>query len=169
MNNEFFNLKDQLAFSQLAKYLEAEDIEARVLEASDIVANNAVLVTLPDGSAMNVMYVPLAEDHYEDIRLMQFYAMVIDSPEASKRGDLLALLNDINGISPLGTFAISAKNELGCRHIFPVPRFGAPPESLFLDLFFLFLHCFESFGPVIRRVANGETELAEALHEIRTA
>lgn len=163
MNKEFINAKDQLFLEQVKGYLASQSINGAVVEAGSEVPNNLYLGELPEYGTVNIMYIPLPEDHFENIRLLQFYAPVVSEVDLTKGSDLLTLLNEANFICPVGAFSISGKNEIGFKYVFPVNRFDIMEEQPFLDIFNLYLECLLSMRGAIADLNGGKTLLKEAL------
>ncbi len=166
MNNEFINARDQLFFERIKEYLLSQSINGSVLEAGPDIPHNIYLGELPEHGTVNIMYIPLAEDHFEDIRLLQFYAPVVSQIDLAKGSDLLTLLNEANFICPVGAFSISGKNEIGFKYVFPVNRFDIIEEQTFLNIFNLYLECLISMRDVITNTNEGKISLKDALTEL---
>lgn len=163
MNQEFLNLKDQEILYSIKDYLAKISVEASVMEASENMPYNILIASTKDRVPINIMYVPLPEDHFEAIRLLQHYSLITARVTAEKKNDLLLLLNEINNQSPLGSFAINEQGELGFKYIYPVPRFGMLNEDAFMEVFSLYLNCLLSFRNKIIEVNEGTLSLRDAL------
>lgn len=166
MNNDFLNLKDQQVLYEIKDYLEKISVQSTVVEASEHLPLNMLLAVSPEQVSVNIMYVPLPEDHFTEIRLLQLHSLIIANTDLNKRNDLLVLLNELNNQSPFGTFAINEKGELGFKYIYPVSRFEMPKEEPFQETFSLYLNCLMGFRKVIIHVNNGELSLQDALKDV---
>ena len=166
MNNDFLNLKDQQVLYEIKDYLEKISVQSTVVEASEHLPLNMLLAVTQEQVSVNIMYVPLPEDHFTEIRLLQLHAMITATTAADKKNDLLVLLNELNNQSPFGTFAINEKGELGFKYIYPVSRFEMPKEEPFQETFSLYLNCLMGFRKVIIHVNNGELSLRDALKDV---
>lgn len=163
MNNEFINARDQLFLQHVKDYLLSQSISGSVLEASAEIPQNLYLGELPEYGTVNIMYIPLPEDHYEDTRLLQFYAPVLEQIDVTKKSDLLNLLNEVNLNCPVGAFSINGKNEIGFKYVFPVNRFDIMEQEPFLDIFNLYLDCLTSMRGAIADLNTGKVALKDAL------
>jgi hypothetical protein len=166
MNNEFINARDQLFLEQVKEYFLSQSINGSVLQAGTEIPHNIYLGQLPDYGTVNVMYIPLQEDHFDDIRLLQFYAPVISEADPSKRSDLLVLLNEANFTCPLGSFSINDKNEIGFKYVFPVNRFEIMEEQPFLEIFNVYLDCLTSVRDAIMNLNGGNISVKEAIAKL---
>ncbi|MES2373013.1 MAG: hypothetical protein V4557_10580 [Bacteroidota bacterium] len=166
MNNDFLNLKDQQVLYEIKEYLENISVQSTVVEASDHLPLNMLLAVTQEEVSVNIMYVPLPEDHFTEIRLLQLHSLIIVNTEAAKKNDLLVLLNELNNQSPFGTFAINEKGELGFKYIYPVSRFEMPKEEPFQETFSLYQNCLIGFRNVIIHVNSGELSLEDALKDV---
>jgi hypothetical protein len=165
MNDNFIHLKDRLTLEQARTYLEQLPVHAGVLE-EHLHSHPTLLVTLPEGISLNISYLPLPEDHFEDIRLMQFYALLVSGVNEVQRTELVQLLNEINVICPIGAFYVDDQGELAYKYIFPVPRFELPVQGAFLDLFTLFRDCLLNFKDILTGLTGGTVDLAGALRSL---
>lgn len=163
MNQEFLNLKDQEILYSIRDYLAKISVEATVMEASENMPYNLLIASTKERVPINIMYVPLPEDHFATIRLLQHYSLITARVNAERKSDLLSLLNEINNQSPLGSFAINEQGELGFKYIYPVPRFGMLNEESFMEVFSLYLNCLLSFRSKITQVNNGTLSPGDAL------
>lgn len=167
MNNEFFKVKDQLALEQIKKYITGMTATCEVIEPSELSEQPFLLATLPEGTgSFNVMYIPLPEDHFEAVRLLQVYASVVSDVNKDNLAALYQVLNGINEMCPIGTFTLNAKDEIGFRYVFPVDRFDLPDEGKFLDVFTMYLNFLETFRTTLVGVNFGVLTPAAALHQL---
>lgn len=166
MNNNFINLKDQLALGQIKAYLKHLPLSAEILEASDLFPYNMLLVTHPENGSLNLMYVPLPEDHFEEIRLMQLYSLIVSEIIPDRKTDLFYLINEINAQLPIGSVSVNKMGELGFKYVFPVSRFELPEEQTFLELFNLYRECLENFKTILSGVNKGTIRLADAMSSL---
>jgi hypothetical protein len=166
MNNDFLNLKDQQVLYEIKDYLEKMEVESAVLESSEHLPVNILVAVTREQVSVNIMYVPLPEDHFSEIRLLQLYSLLIATIEPNRRNDLLILLNELNNQSPFGTFAINEKGELGFKYIYPVSRFEIPKEEPFQETFDLYLNCLMGFRNVVLHVNQGDLSLQDALKDL---
>ena len=163
MNEEFVNLKDQQVLYEIKDYLENVQIASTLLEASEEIPFNILVAVTGEQASVNIMYVPIPEDHFEDIRLIQLYALIIRTIDESRKNDLLMLLNELNNRCAVGTFFINEQLELGFKYIFPINRFELPKESSFIQTFTLYLNSLLSLIDLTVQVNNGSLALEEAL------
>lgn len=166
MNDNFINLKDQLALAQIKAYFNKLPLSAEVLEASDLIPVNLLLITDPVNGSSNLMYVPLPEDHFEEIRLMQLYSLIIPAINPERKTDLFYLINEINAQLPIGSLAVNKMAELGFKYIFPVSRFSLPEEDTFIEIFNLFQDCLVSFRDLLSELNEGSIGLADAMSKL---
>ncbi len=166
MNDDFLNLKDQQVMYEIKDYLEKINVQATVAEASEQVPLNILFAATQNDVSVNIMYVPLPEDHFTEIRLLQFYSLISMNTSEEKKQDLLVLLNELNNQSPLGTFVLSGAGELGFKYIFPVSRFELPKEEPFQETFTLYVNCLTGLRNVIIHVNNGDLSINDALKDI---
>jgi len=163
MNENFINLRDQEILYSIQEYLKSISIVSTLLEAGPDMPHNILIAITTEQASVNIMYVPLPEDHFEEIRLFQLFSLLVAEVSPENRNDLTVLLNELNSRSPLGSFSINEKGELGFKYIFPVSRFGIPEEKAFLDIFSLYLNCLESFSRLVTDVNMGSVSLQNAL------
>jgi len=166
MNDNFINLKDQLALAQIKAYLKNLALSAEVLEASDLIPYNLLLITDPVNGSSNLMYVPLPEDHFQEIRLMQLYALIIPEISPERKTDLFYLINEINAQIPIGSMSVNKTAELGFKYIFPVSRFNLPEEENFIEIFNLFQDCIVNFRDLLTGLNDGTIGPADAMSKL---
>lgn len=163
MNDEFNNLKEQGILYEMKEYLEKVSIPSTVMEASSDLPVNMLIAVTAENFSVNIIYLPLPEDQFQEIKLIQFYSLQIDAVSEEHKPELLNLLNRINDQNPFGSFFINEKAELGYKYIIPLSRFDIPKEMAFLETFNLFLSTISKFRDALIRVNNGETSAADAL------
>jgi hypothetical protein len=166
MNDNFINLKDQLYLSQIKDYLQQLPLSVEVMEASDLIPLNLLLISDPVHGSSNLMYVPLPEDHFQEIRLMQLYSLIIPSINPEKKEDLFYLINEINAKLPIGSISVNKMAELGFKFIFPVPRFEIPKEHQFIEIFTLYRNSLICFKDIINQFTNGSLSLKQVLAKL---
>jgi hypothetical protein len=169
MNNDFINLKDQQVLYDLRDYLAKISIPATLIEATEKLPFNILIAVTSEQVSVNIIYVPLPEDHFNDIRLMQFYSMLIQQVPSGRKSDLLTLVNELNNRCPIGSFFINEKTELGFKYIFPLARFDMPKEGSLIEIFTLYLNSLMSFRDTIIKVSDGTLSLKDALKELDKA
>jgi hypothetical protein len=166
MNNDFINLKDQQVLYDLSDYLAKISIPSTLIEATAEIPFNILVAVTSEQVSVNIIYVPLPEDHFNDIRLMQLYSLLIQKVSSDKRNDLLTLVNELNHRCPIGSFFINEKTELGFKYIFPVARFDMPKEGSLIEIFTLYLNSLMSFRDIVIKVGDGTLLLKDALKEL---
>jgi hypothetical protein len=167
MNNDFLNLKDQLVLLKIKDFLENISVQSTMIEASELHPLNVLQAVTPELASINIMYLPLPEDHFTEIRLLQLHSLIIANAEIQKRTELLILLNELNNQSPFGTFSISKKGELSFKYIYPIARFEIPEETPFQETFSLYENCLMSFRKLIILLNNDELSLEDVLKEVQ--
>lgn len=168
MKDDFLNIKEQQVLYEIKEYLGRMSVDANVVESSAELPMNMILAMTADQVSVNIMYVPLPEDHFTEIRLLQFYSLITMNAEAGRKQELVVLLNELNNQSPMGTFVLSGKGELGFKYIFPVSRFEMPQEDSFQETFSLYLNCLMGLRNVVLHVNSGELSIHDALKDILT-
>lgn len=166
MNQEFVNLKDQQVLFELKNYLEQINVASSFLESSVDLPYNILVAVTPAQASINIMYVPIPEDHFEEIRLLQLYSLVITNIVAERKIDLLILINELNNRCAIGSFFINERSEFGFKYIYPISRFDIPQKSSFIDIFSLFLNSMMSFRDLIIQVNNGTLLLDDAFKKL---
>jgi len=166
MNNEFLNLKDQQVLYELKDYLEKIQVATTIIEASNDLPYNLLIAVTSEQVSVNIMYVPLPEDHFNEIRLIQLYSLLVQNVDSAIKIDSLILLNELNDRCPTGSFFMNENSELGFKYIFPVSRFEIPNEQQFIETFTLYLNSLMSFRDLIIRTLNGKIMLKDALAEL---
>ncbi|MFZ4101472.1 MAG: YbjN domain-containing protein [Sphingobacterium thalpophilum] len=166
MNNDFLNLKDQQVLYEIKDYLLKIPMVSTIMEASADFPYNMLIAVNSEQTSVNMMYVPLPEDHFNDIRLMQLYSLLIQKVPSDQRNDLLTLANELNDRCPIGSFFINEKTELGFKYIFPLARFDMPKEGSLIEIFTLYLNSLMSFRDIVIRVGDGTLLLKDALKEL---
>ncbi len=166
MNEEFINLKDQEILYTIQEYLKGISIASTLLEKSADMAHNILVAVSADQTSINIMYVPLPEDHFTDIRLLQLFSLLVAAVKEERKKELSTLLNELNSRSPIGSFSINERRELGFKYIFPVSRFGIPGKGAFLDIFSLYADCLEGFAKLVTDMNAGLISLQAALDEL---
>jgi hypothetical protein len=169
MNDEFVNLKDQQVLYEIKDYLEKLSVAGTVLESSKEIEFNILLVIAADQAAINIMYVPAPEDQFEEIRLLQFHSMITANIAADMRSSIFNLLNELNNLTPLGSFSINAEDQLSYKYIFPVSRFDIPKESTIREMFTLYHSALTRFKPILLGLNEGKLTTMDAISQIREA
>lgn len=166
MNNDFLNLKDQQVLYELKDYLAKIPVPSTLIESSEELPYNLLIAVSSDQVPVNIMYVPLPEDHFSEIRLFQFYSLLVQKVPSDHKNDLLILLNELNDRCPIGSFFMNEKAELGFKYIFPVPRFEIPKENQFIEIFTLYLNSLMSFRDIINQFIIGSLSLKDVLAKL---
>lgn len=166
MNNDFLNLKDQQVLYELKDYLAKIPVPSTLMEATEDLPFNILVAVTSEQVSVNIMYVPLPEDHFHEIRLFQLYSLLVQAVPARQKNDLLDLLNEMNDRCPVGTFFLNEQAELGFKYIFPAARFEIPKEGPFIEIFTLYLNSLMSFRDIIIQVSNGTLLLSDAFKKL---
>jgi hypothetical protein len=166
MNNEFFNLKDQQVLYEIKDYLAKISVPSTLFEATIDLPFNLLIAVTSEQVSVNIMYVPLPEDHFKEIRLFQFYSLLAQNVPFDLKNDLLILLNELNDRCPIGCFFTNEKQELGFKYIFPVPRFEITKEHQFTEVFTLYLNSLMSFRDIINQFINRSLTLKNVLTKL---
>jgi hypothetical protein len=169
MNSDFINLRDQEVLHNIKEYLQSISIESTLLESGASMPYNILIAITPKLASVNMMYVPLPEDHFEDIRLFQLYSLLVSQVKPESRDSLLTLLNELNNRSPVGSFSINDQGEFGFKYIYPVDRYAIPEEKAFLEIFSLYMDCLENFSGLTTQLNAGEINLQDALDRLNAA
>ncbi len=166
MNDEFVNLKDQQVLYEIKDYLENISVAGSVLESSKDLEFNILMAVTADQISINVMFVPAPEDQFEEIRLLQFHSLLTANVSSANKGDILALLNELNNLNPFGSFSINETGEISYRYIFPVTRFDIPKETTIQEIFTLYHNALTKFKRTILEVNDGRLSVKEALIQV---
>ena len=168
MNNDFLNLKDQQVLHEIKDYLVKIPMASTIMEASADFPYNMLIAVNSEQASVNIMYVPLPEDHFNDIRLFQFYSLVLQKVQSERNSDFLILLNELNDRCAVGSFYMNENSELGFKYIFPIPRFGIPKENQFIEIFNLYHNTLMNFRTLIIQTNSGILSLKDAFAELKT-
>lgn len=168
MNQEFINLKDQQVLTEIKEYLEKMSIAGTLLESGPEMPHNVLIAITSEQLSVNIMYVPLPEDQFEESRLLQFYSMVHSNISHERLGDFMSLLNEVNNQCPLGSFTINEKSELSYKFIFPIDRFEIPKEFFIQEIFNLYINTLKNFYQALLDLNNGSLGLTEVIQKLRS-
>jgi len=166
MNKELLNLKDQQLLNELKGYLEQIDVASTILESSVEIPHNILVAITTKQDSVNIMYVPIAENQFEDIRLFQLYSLVINKIVTERKEDLLLLVNELNNRCAIGSFFINELSEFGFKYVYPISRVDTPSKSSFVDIFSVFLNSMMSFKELIIETNNGTISIADAIKKL---
>jgi len=140
-------------------YLDGLAIPTNLLERSDELAVDALLVRLPpdrDGWSPEVsfLHVPVQEGQLQHIRLLQLaapYPVVVD-PE--RLPAVHALLIELSPQLPLGQLGINPAGQIQCRHVHAYPAGTVPQREVVLELLQLFAYSASLFaGRIVETAA----------------
>lgn len=134
MNKEFINIKEQILLEQIKEILKENSINSNLIESSLFNPYN-VLVTTIDDLNFNIMFLPVEEDFFQHIRLLQHYTIILN--EIPKEIELNKLINAFNNQIPLGFFYITDENELCFKYVISIPRFDPVNANQYGEMFMI--------------------------------
>ncbi len=134
MTKDFINIKEQILLNQIKDILNEHSIESNLIESSVYMPFN-VLVTTIDEINFNIMYLPVEEDLFRTIRLLQHYATIIEKIPNDKELGINELIKAHNKQIPLGFFYITDENELSFKYVIPIPRFDPLNADQYGEMF----------------------------------
>ena len=123
MNKEFINIKEQILLEQIKEILKENSINSNLIESSLFNPYN-VLVTTIDDLNFNIMFLPVEEDFFQHIRLLQHYTIILN--EIPKEIELNKLINAFNN-----------QNALCFKYVISIPRFDPVNANQYGEMFMI--------------------------------
>ena len=134
MNKDFINIKEQIILNQIKDILEDNSITSTLIESSSYIPYN-VLVTTIDEINFNTMYLPVEEDLFRSIRLLQHYATILEEIPKELEIEINDLIKAHNKQIPLGFFYVTDENELSFKYVISIPRFDPINADQYGEMF----------------------------------
>lgn len=154
--------------NQLRLYIDALDFESRMIEHSEFVPINVLLVAITvdymeRDRFINFSFVPISDEELDHTNLLQFYTTMPIELKLNNRIDVEKLLLAINTRMAVGHFGIQDNGEIYIRHIYSAHRLYGMNEQLIVETILLFIAMIDMHEELIDGVAKGKIELEEAL------
>lgn len=144
---------------QIQEYLDGLEIPTKLLQRSEDLDVDALLVGLPADAGgwspeVSFLHVPVGEGQLQHVRLLQLAVPYPVELEPLRRPAVCALLTEINPQLPLGQLAINPAEQIQFRHVHVYPAGEAPPREVVLELLQLFAYSASLFRERIAEIAS---------------
>ncbi len=154
-------------------YLESEDMDARLVRATDAQPLDQLVVPIPRDDEqgdweVTVLQLPDMEDDIEGASAVQFFVPlgITAGPDASARGELARLLAQINNLLALIGFSYrEIDGGVVFRHMAIIPDSPAAWTTTVHETVFLAVYHIEQFIEPITAVAEGRASFEQAARE----
>lgn len=142
-----FNHNSQLARLMLyKKHLSNNSVPAKIIEAENE-ASLAILIASIGEIQIQISFVPIPEDHYQAIEIMQFFVEL--GAFSYPKDSLETLCNALNQKMALGKILLNPEGKLELRYYAVVGK-GQPMEEVaFSEFFATFLTSVEFVAEII--------------------
>jgi hypothetical protein len=119
MENKLNKTKEFALLNLYSSYLVEAGLDTRVLPAQDPDSLDLMQVRLINDKNLNVLFVPLGEENFKTLSIIQFYVQweKVERTEI----DALRLINAINQKVPLAKLSLNAEFLLEYHYYLPAP------------------------------------------------
>lgn len=162
MNKDFINIKEQIILNQIKDILEDNSITSTLIESSSYIPYN-VLVTTIDEINFNIMYLPVEEDLFRSIRLLQHYATIVEDIPKEFESEINELIKAHNKQIPLGFFYVTDENELSFKYVISIPRFDPVNADQYGEMFMVLQQSVIQIKNKFLQFISGELSYEQAL------
>jgi hypothetical protein len=163
MNKDFINIKEQILLNQIKDILEDNSITSTLIESSSYIPYN-VLVTTIDEINFNTMYLPVEEDLFRSIRLLQHYATILEEIPKELEIEINDLIKAHNKQIPLGFFYVTDENELSFKYVISIPRFDPINADQYGEMFMVLQQSVIQIKNKFLQFISGELTFEQALN-----
>lgn len=111
----------------------------------------------------NLMFLPLEGSDIEALKLLQFYSELPTQVPAEKQAAILQFITAANVLVPLGTFALTADQELIFKYVNAIGKFTGIEQAAFIETFLLWMYTLDNISVLVDAVVEGSHSLEEAL------
>jgi len=162
MTKDFINIKEQILLNQIKDILNDNSIIATLIESSLYIPYN-VLVTTIDEINFNIMYLPVEEDLFRSIRLLQHYATIVEEIPQQLELGINELIKEHNKQIPLGFFYVTDENELSFKYVISIPRFDPVNADQYGEMFMVLQQSVIQIKNKFLQFISGEISYDQAL------
>jgi hypothetical protein len=163
MNKDFINIKEQIILNQIKDILEDNSITSTLIESSSYIPYN-VLVSTIDEINFNTMYLPVEEDLFRSIRLLQHYATILEEIPKELEIEINDLIKAHNKQIPLGFFYVTDENELSFKYVISIPRFDPINADQYGEMFMVLQQSVIQIKNKFLQFISGELTFEQALN-----
>lgn len=158
----------------LKNILDEIELNSVLLQSSQVLPIPTLIVPIDKDyqdrdRALNVSFVPLPEDVFPDVKLMQVYSELPYEIDPQHRAALEHVILAANLAIPLGNFAITPDNQVCFRYVHTIPKFVvlSNVDDALLNLMQMVNYILDTNEAVLERVAHGQMSAEAALKELR--
>jgi hypothetical protein len=162
MNKDFIDIKEQILLNQIKDILNENSIVSTLIESSSYIPYN-VLVTTIDEINFNIMYLPVEEDLFRSIRLLQHYATIVEDIPKELDSEINELIKAHNKHIPLGFFYVTDENELSFKYVISIPRFDPVNADQYGEMFMVLQQSVIQIKNKFLQFISGEISYDQAL------
>lgn len=168
---EIIHARHLVELDYLKRYMEELGLESKLVERSEEVPLNTLLTALKKDykgreRSMNFSYIPLLEEEFEYINLLQLYAPLPCDLNLEYKSSLERFLLTVNGQAAIGHFNLKKNNEIFLRYVHITSQDELINQNEIKETVMLFIYMQEIFGESIEDVASGKKDLQTALREL---
>jgi hypothetical protein len=163
MNKDFINIKEQIILNQIKDILEDNSITSTLIESSSYIPYN-VLVSTIDEINFNTMYLPVEEDLFRSIRLLQHYATILEEIPKELEIEINDLIKAHNKQIPLGFFYVTDENELSFKYVISIPRFDPINADQYCEMFMVLQQSVIQIKNKFLQFISGELSFEQAIN-----
>jgi hypothetical protein len=165
---------NDLDLISLKNVLEKAGIKSVMVEKSDTMPLSALIVQLTSGgdapeSHLNFSFIPLPEDAFPNIKLLQCYTeLSMEFKNAKSKTETAAFITALNIRLPAGSFGIRDQQVIYYRYIHTIPKYHVITEddATFVDLIKLLVYSSRNEIDVLLEVVNGSLSAKDAVQKI---
>jgi hypothetical protein len=163
MNKEFINIKEQILLNQIKDILNENSINSTLIESSLYIPYNVLVATI-DETNFNIMYLPIEEDYFRNIRLLQHYAILVENIPKELKIEISELINAHNNQIPLGFFYVTDENELSFKYVITIPRFDPINPDQYGEMFMILQQSVNQIKNKFLQFINGKLTFNQAIN-----
>ena len=131
MKNDFTSSKELALLNLYKGYLVDSGIDAEILPAQNSESLDLLQVNLVYEGNLNILFVPLGEENYQSLSLLQFFVQW-DQVNRSV-SDSLRLINELNQKIPMAKVSLNLENTLEYQYYLPVSAHIPLSKEEFLE------------------------------------
>lgn len=157
-----------LHLSNIDKILKEKNIQCQIIEASQNIPMNMLLVAFNKDAKnrdqyLTCSFIPMAEDDLKNSALLQIYSEFPFEIDSRKIPELLSYLNEINLIQMLGHFGLKDKTTVYFKYIYAFAQYEEIPEDQIIEVIYLIEYAFLVYKRTIEDILSGTQDLNEAI------
>lgn len=155
----------------IKRYMDEIEIEAVLLKRDAAFPLHTLVINVEEDHrgrqrSASLNYLPINNEDFEFIHLLQFYTVLLFDYEKRYKDDLQKLLFFINRLTAIGDFNFKDETEIDFRYVYTASTQEIIPQAEISETVFLFALMLDMYAEWIEDVGTGKKTYNEVIDEL---